>query len=34
MADSAKEALHDAYFDGIPVDDGPNYAKGLKALAE
>ena len=30
---SAREALHNEYFDGIPVDDGPNYAKGLKALA-
>lgn len=31
---SAREALHDEYFDGIPVDSGsPNYAKGLKALA-
>jgi hypothetical protein len=32
---SALEALHDEYFDGIPVDSGsPNYAKGLKALAK
>lgn len=38
MADSAKEALHDEYFDGIPApgpnEDLPDYSYGLKALAE